>query len=186
MRRSLPAAKSVIAAALAAVLAVGLSSPAQAQMPAQLPFIDDVSPGAPLPIDGTWRIREINELIVIRGGYAYAVDGWVHALVFRIMPGQVIMTNLRATPDGSFIGDNLPLMAKFVLSPLPDGSLLGRTQALIPAIYTFDPASAPGGSPWDDAPQVPPGEPGGSPWGDAPQVPPDEPGAPPDDWVSPW
>lgn len=170
MRKFLPATTSVIAAAMAAVLAVGLSSSAQTQMPAQLPFIDEVSLGAPLPIDGTWRIREINELIVIRGGYAYAVDGWVHALVFRIMPRQVIMTNLRATPDGGFIGDNLPLMAKFTLTPLSDGSLLGRTQALIPAIYTFDRASEPGGSPWDGAPQVPP----------------DEPGAPPDDWVSPW
>lgn len=160
---------------LALALAGGVAAPAQAQIPGLLPSIDDVTPLDPLPIDGTWRIREINQLIVIGDGHAYAVDGWTHALIFKIMPRQVVIRDLRETEDGTYVGDDLPLMSKVELKPMRDGTLRARTRGLIPATYTLIPEDDYEGDPWDPAP------------GDDDGLPGDEPDLDDsDDYVSPW
>ena len=180
MRISLSSSRLLPCAALAATLMGGVAAPAQAQIPGLLPSIEEVVPGAPLPIDGIWRIREIDALIQIQNGHASAVDGWTHAFAFQIMPDQVVIRNLTETGDGRFIGDDLPLMSKVTLTPADDGTLRARTKGLIPASYTLEPVSPAIDDPRDDDPgePVPPIE---DPWEEEPDDPP-----PPDDWVSPW
>ena len=156
MRISLSSSRLLLGAALAATLMGGVAAPAQAQIPGLLPSIEEVVPGAPLPI------------------------GWTHAFAFQIMPDQVVIRNLTETDDGRFIGDDLPLMSNVTLTPADDGTLRARTKGLIPASYTLEPFSPAIDDPRDDDPgePVPPIE---DPWEEEPDDPP-----PPDDWVSPW
>ena len=159
---------------LAAMALAGAAAPApaQAQIPGLLPSIDDVTPRGDLPIDGVWRIRENDELIVIEQGHAYALDGWVHAFVFQIMPRQVVIRDLSETADGTFTGDDLPLMSRVELTPMDDGTLRGRTSGLIPVTYTLEPADDPRGDDWGPGSDNDP---------DPDPIEDDD-----DDWVSPW
>lgn len=169
--------RAAMAPALAIALSCSVTAPAQAQIPGLLPSIDEIAPLDPLPIDGVWEIREIRERIVIDSGHAYAVDGWTHALIFRIMPRQVVIRDLRETDDGSYVGDDLPLMSKVELTPMPDGTLRARTRGLIPATYTLVPVDGDDGGPWD--PPVDDDD-------DFDDLPGDGPDPGDDDYVSPW
>jgi hypothetical protein len=134
----------------AAALALGsVSAPATAQVRAILPTIDQVVPLDPLPIDGVWEIREINERIVIENGHAYAEDGWVHLMLFEIEPEQVVIKNIRELADGDFVAQDLPLMASIKMSWLGRDTLRARTDGLIPATYHLERVSG-GGSDWRD------------------------------------
>lgn len=142
----------------AAALALGsVSAPATAQVRAILPTIDQVTPLDPLPIDGVWEIREINERIVIENGHAYAEDGWVHMLLFEIQPEQVVIKNIRELADGDFIAQDLPLMAGVKMSWLDEDTLRARTDGVFPVTYHLERVSG-HGSDWrerdrDDAPR---------------------------------
>lgn len=173
--------KLAITPALAALALAGAAAPApaQAQIPGLLPSIDDVTPRGDLPIDGVWRIRENNELIAIEEGHAYAIDGWIHAFVFKIMPRQVVIRDLVETADGTFMGDDLPLMSRVELIPMDDGTLKARTSGLIPVIYNLEPADDPRGDDWEPIPGPGPGP-------DPDPDPIDDDDEDDDDWVSPW
>lgn len=138
MQRVLGLKRLLVAPALALALAGGAAAPAQAQIPGLLPSIEDVTPLDPLPIDGTWRIRENNELIVIDRGHAYAVDGWVHALIFKIMPRQVVMADLMERADGTIEGRDLPLMAPITVIPIDDYTLQVTAHGLVPITYHLE------------------------------------------------
>ena len=130
--------KLVMAPALALAASTFMVAPAQAQIPGLLPSIEDVTPLAPLAIDGMWRIREIDELIVVDSGHAYAVDGWTHALIFQIMPGQVVLTDLLEEADGTVTGRDLPLMAAVTLEPIDDMTIRATVHGLVPVVYHLD------------------------------------------------
>lgn len=104
------ASKLGFAAAALALGSLAAPAPVEAQIHALLPTIDEMEQLEPLPIEGVWQIREIGKRIVIEGGHAYAEDSWVHMLLFRIEPDQVVITNIRELPNGDFIGRDLPLM----------------------------------------------------------------------------
>ena len=156
--------------AAAAALALGTLSmpiPAQAQMRALLPTIDEMEPLEDLPIDGVWEIREIQKRIVINDGHAYAEDSWVHAFLFRIEPEQVVLKNIRELANGDFIAQDLPLLANVTFQWVDEGTLQGRTDALVPVIYHLDRiddfdgdfggddfASRPRSRPGDDVPLI--------------------------------
>jgi hypothetical protein len=168
--------RTLVLAASLAIAGTTMSAPASAQVPALLPSVGEMKPSAPLPIDGMYTIREIDKRIMVQDGYAYAVDGWVHALIFQIMPDQVIVRDIQPLPDGSFVGDDLPLMAKIKIEPQPDGSLIARTVTGLPAVYHLDPVGY--GAP--PAPPAPPSA-GWGPGSDPGQNP--DAGQPP---VDPW
>ncbi|GAA4035701.1 hypothetical protein GCM10022213_01140 [Parerythrobacter jejuensis] len=130
--------KLLMAPLLAVALTGGAAAPAQAQIPSALPYIGQKEPQDPLPIDGTWRIRENNELIIIDRGHAYAVDGWVHTVIFRIMPRQVVMADLRERADGTIEGRDLPLMAPITMIPIDDYTLQVTARGLIPITYHLE------------------------------------------------
>lgn len=140
---------SIRSASFAVTLALiggALSVPADAatptipEIPGLLPSLQDVPVSEPLPIDGIWTIRELGKRIAIDKGRGWAVDSWLHAFVFRIMPNQVVLRNFQAMPDGTFTADDLPLMSRVRFTPQPDGSLTAQTQGLIPVTYHLDPA----------------------------------------------
>lgn len=136
--------------AAAAALALGsASAPATAQVRAILPTIDEVAPLDPLPIDGVWEIREINERIVIENGHAYAEDGWVHMMLFEIEPEQVVIKNIRELADGDFVAQDLPLMAGVTMSWTGADTLRARTDGLIPVTYHLERVSG-GRGDWRD------------------------------------
>jgi len=139
MTKSKPVRSLLLATSLA-VAGIASGTPAGAQVPALLPSVGEVEPSAPLAIDGMYTIREIHKRIVIENGYAYAVDSWVHALIFRIMPNQIVMRDIRPLPDGNYIAEDLPLMARVKIEPTPDGSLLTRTVTGLPSTFHLDPA----------------------------------------------
>lgn len=139
--------------AAAAALALGTLSapaPAEAQMRALLPTIDEVEPLAPLAIDGLWEIREIGKRIIISDGHAYAEDSWVHMMLFRIEPEQVVIKNIRELANGDFVAQDLPAMAGVTLERVSRDTLRARTDGLIPVIYHLDRLDGFGGDFGDD------------------------------------
>ncbi len=131
--------QSLILAAALAVSGAGTSSPANAQIPGWLPSVGDVEPSAPLPIDGMWNIREINKRVIIENGYAYAVDGWVHALFFNVMPDQVFVRDIQPLPDGTYISQNLTMSGQMTFEPAPGGSLVATMRTGWPGKWHYDP-----------------------------------------------
>ena len=129
---------SLVVAGALALVSFGAPAPAEAQMRALLPTIDQVEPLEQLPIDGVWEIREIRKRIIIDSGHAYAVDSWVHMMLFRIEPDQVVMKNIRELADGDFIAQDLPLVANVTLEWVDEFTLRGRTDGLVPVVYHLD------------------------------------------------
>ncbi|MEO9635461.1 MAG: RICIN domain-containing protein [Parasphingorhabdus sp.] len=81
-------------------LLIGQAGPAMAQdgRPlADLVQIDEVDPEQPLPIDGIWRLRELNKQVAIENGHVFALEGWMHLFVWVVEPGMVTSTKLRQT-----------------------------------------------------------------------------------------
>lgn len=149
----------LMAGALATSSAI-ISAPAQAQMPAFLPVVEDVQPGEATDVDGTYVVSTINKRITIENGRAYVVDGWTHAFILAVKPGMVTLQNFRQTGPDTYEADDLPMMGKVVFNRQPNGTLQGVVQgalgtakyALVPTEY----ATAPGGG-------TPGGDTGGDP-----------------------
>ncbi|NQX95633.1 MAG: caspase family protein, partial [Erythrobacter sp.] len=76
-----------------------------------------------LPIDGIWRISTNNKRLRIERGRAFAVDGWNHALLFKVKPDQVTMTNMREAEPGLYLGRDILLNGDAELTLREDGNL---------------------------------------------------------------
>lgn len=122
-----------------ALAGAAISPQASAQIPGMLPSVGQVEPSAPLPIDGMYTIREIDKRIMIEDGYIYAVDSWIHAMIFKIMPRQIIVRDIQPLHDGSFISKNLTMQGDMTIEPAPDGSLLATMRSGWPGKWHFDP-----------------------------------------------
>lgn len=90
---------------------------------AALPGRYAVDLGAPLPIDGIWRISTNNKRIRIERGRAFAVDGWNHVLLFRVEPEQVTMTDIRREKAGEYLGRDILLGGDARMTLRADGNL---------------------------------------------------------------
>lgn len=93
---------------------------------AALPNRYAVDLGAPLPIDGVWRISTNDKRLRIERGRAFAVDGWNHALLFRVEPEQVTMTDVRREEAGVYLGRDILLGGDAVMTLRSDGNLAVR------------------------------------------------------------
>ena len=128
---------------IALVVLLGLAAQASAQMPAKLPYKDAVPAGATLAIDGDWNISTINKRIRIEGGRAYAIDTWVHALLWRVQPGMVVIRDLEEAAPGRFEGDALPLLGRTTMTARDDGALdVVVAGAMGPVRYVLQPVQA--------------------------------------------
>lgn len=90
---------------------------------ATLPDRYAVDLGVPLPIDGVWRISSNDKRLRIERGRAFAIDGWNHALLFRVEPEQVTTTGLRRESPGLYLGRDILLNADTRLTLREDGNL---------------------------------------------------------------
>lgn len=90
---------------------------------AALPDRYAVDLGKPLPIDGVWRLSSNNKRIRIERGRIFAVDGWNHALLFRVKPEQVTMINLRREEPGLYKGRDILLNGDAEMRLRADGNL---------------------------------------------------------------
>ena len=93
------------------------------QIPAFLPYSDQVAATQPMPLDGTWLISANRKKIRIEGGRAYAMDGWLHLFVLKVEPGMVVIKDIRPTAAGAYSGEDLPLMGQFTARVQADRSL---------------------------------------------------------------
>ncbi|KEO90875.1 hypothetical protein EH31_07510 [Erythrobacter longus] len=90
---------------------------------AALPGRYAVDLGEPLPIDGVWRLSTNDKRMRIERGRAFAVDGWNYALLFRVNPEQVTMTDLRRESPGVYLGRDILLNGASKLTLRADGNL---------------------------------------------------------------
>ncbi len=91
-----------------------------------------------LPIDGMWTITSINKRIRIEKGRAYAVDGWTHGLVLKILPDMVVFTDIRRDDAGQYGANDLPLAAKLEMMLRPDGNIRAKVKTFpFPIEYTL-------------------------------------------------
>ncbi|WP_299191758.1 caspase family protein [uncultured Erythrobacter sp.] len=90
---------------------------------AALPDRYAVDLGASMPIDGVWRISTNDRRLRIERGRAFAVDGWNHALLFRVEPEQVTMVDIRRDEPGLYLGRDILLNGDARMSLRADGNL---------------------------------------------------------------
>ena len=90
---------------------------------AALPTRYAVDLAQPLAIAGIWRISTNNKRLRIERGRAFAVDGWNHALLFKVKPDQVTMTNMREAQPGRYLGRDILLNGDAELTVREDGDL---------------------------------------------------------------
>lgn len=136
-----------LAIAVGASLALTIPQAASAQLPAGLPKVENVAPGAETDADGTYVVSTINKRITIERGRAYVVDPWTTALIFTVQAGMVTLQNFRQTGPDTFEADDLPMMGKVVFNRQPNGTLQGVVQgamgkaqyALVPTDYAEAP-----------------------------------------------
>ena len=105
----MPAPSRPALATLVLVLAAGAAAQTQLQpLPAMLPDKTTLPPGPPLPIDGMWRLDAVSARVRIEGGRIFALDPWLHLLVWRILPGMVVTKDVARTGPGTYAGEDLP------------------------------------------------------------------------------
>lgn len=88
-----------------------------------LPSRYDVDMADPLPIDGIWTVSTLKKRIRIEKGRAYALDGWTHALVLKVLPDMVVMRDIERTGPGKYAAQDLPLTARAKMTLRSDGNI---------------------------------------------------------------
>lgn len=103
-----------------------------------LPSKNYVTESEVLPIDGIWKISTIKRRIKIEKGRAYAIDGWTHAFILKVLPDMVVFNNLKRTGIGRYAADDLPLLAKAEMTLKTDGNIDVRVNTFpFPTSYTL-------------------------------------------------
>ena len=90
---------------------------------AALPDRYAIDLGARMPMHGVWRISTNDRRLRIERGRAFAVDGWNHALLFRVEPEQVTMVDVRREDPGVFLSRDILLNGDARMTLRADGNL---------------------------------------------------------------
>ncbi|MEO9462348.1 MAG: RICIN domain-containing protein [Marinomonas sp.] len=69
---------------------------------ADLATFEQYGEGTPLPIDGIWRLRELNKQVIVENGIVIAMEEWTHLFVWVVDPGMVTSSKLRQTGRQKF------------------------------------------------------------------------------------
>ena len=119
--------KRILVALLAAL---GLSLPgtaaaAQDNRPrAALTNYEQAAQSEPTPIDGLWRLREINKKVIIENGLVIALEEWVHLFIWVVEPGMVTSSRLRQTDRQKLVAYDELLMREMEWTLREDGTVL--------------------------------------------------------------
>ena len=107
---------------------------------ADLVQIDETEPGQPLPIDGIWRLRELNKKVAIEGGHVFALEGWTHLLVWAVEPGMVTSTRLRQTDRQKLIAYDALLKREMEWTVREDGTIFASGgEGLLDPKFSLEP-----------------------------------------------
>lgn len=121
------------------MMSLAAAPDANAQNVADLPYHADVQPLEAMPIDGIWRLRELNKQVVIDQGRVIAMDGWTHMFLWSVKSGMVTSTNLREDGPGRYTAyDNL-LKSQTKWQLRKDGSIRARSTGLFAATFHLEP-----------------------------------------------
>jgi MAC/Perforin domain-containing protein len=125
---------------LCSAIALFAASTGYAVIPGMLPNKNDVPQTERSPIDGDWMISVNNKRIRIESGRAYALDTWLHALIWTIQPDMVVLQNIETMGNGLFEADDLPLLGRARIQQLDSGELdVTVSTALGPVNYQLQP-----------------------------------------------
>ena len=112
------------------------------QMDAFLPSREAVPEGQAMAIDGDYTISTIGKRIRFEGGRAYAIDPWLHGFSLKVRPGMVVIRDITKTGDGTYAGEDLPLMGKATFRVAGSGAMdVQVAGALGPANYQLIPVA---------------------------------------------
>ncbi|MEP3225198.1 MAG: RICIN domain-containing protein [Parasphingorhabdus sp.] len=122
---------------------LGQTAPAMAQDDrprADLAQIDALQPDQPLPIDGIWRLRELNKQVAIEAGHVFALEGWTHLLVWVVEPGMVTSTKLRQTDRQKLIAYDALLKREMEWTVREDGTIFASGgEGLLAPKFSLEP-----------------------------------------------
>lgn len=122
---------------------LGQTAPAMAQDDrprADLAQIDELQPDQPLPIDGIWRLRELNKQVAIEAGHVFALEGWTHLLVWVVEPGMVTSTKLRQTDRQKLIAYDALLKREMEWTVREDGTIFASGgEGLLAPKFSLEP-----------------------------------------------
>lgn len=135
-------------------LLMALCASSHALLPAALPNKDDVPRSAPSAIDGDWVLSVNGKRIRIEAGRAYALDPWLHMVLWTIQPDMVVIRDIETLGDGVYEGDDLPLQGRARLRWIDNANLdVTVTTGLGPVNYKLrrlaGPTTAEPGTPFD-------------------------------------
>jgi hypothetical protein len=123
-------ARSVGALAAVAALAATLACASQ------LPTVQDVAPGEPLPIDGVWTETTLKARLQIGAGRIWAVDPYVSGGVWNVSPGQVEITSVKRTGPRTFVGWNVAYKGPYYLHLLDENRIAVMLRTPLAGDYT--------------------------------------------------
>ncbi len=76
---------------------------------ADLPTANEVALGAATQWDGEYRISTLNKRILIQRGRAVVLEGWKHLFIWDIVPGMVVVRDIRQVDNSNMVGHDLGL-----------------------------------------------------------------------------
>ncbi len=126
-------------AAVAALVFVMIVSaaPLRAQdtrVRADLASYEQYGEGTPQPIDGIWRLRELNKQVIVENGIVIAMEEWTHLFVWVVDPGMVTSSKLRQIDRQKFTAYDELLKREMEWTVRADGTIFasGGTGLLAP------------------------------------------------------
>ncbi len=128
---------------LVSAVLLGQTTPAKSQdnrPRADLVQIEETKPGQPLPIDGIWRLRELNKQVAIEGGHVFALEGWTHLFVWIVEPGMVTSTQLRQTDRQKLVAYDALLKRDMEWTVREDGTIFASGgEGLLAPKFSLEP-----------------------------------------------
>ncbi len=113
--------------------------PVAAQQPADLADYSEVLPGEPSVIDGIWRIEATGDRILIENGHAFALDSWVHLMLWEVQPGMRTATDIRHTGIGTFSSYDDLLKRQIFYELREDGTIRAAGRGLLAPVFILIP-----------------------------------------------
>jgi len=121
----------------AAALSMGLQQNSNA-----FPLATLVPAGEALPIDGVWQLGDLNKRVEMDRGRMVALDPWTFMLTKKVLPGTVLIRDIRETGPGQYQGFDLAWEKPVTFSETGSGRVGVRVQTFpLPVSYELIPTA---------------------------------------------
>ena len=106
-----------------------------------------------LPIDGVWQLGDLNKRVEMDRGRMVAIDPWTFLFTKKVLPGSVLIRDIRQTAPGQYQGFDLAWGKPVTFSETVTGTIGVRVQTFpLPVSYDLLPISGPQPRPIDAPP----------------------------------